>query len=83
MKASTHSQTRKRAVNLTLSEDLVLHVRQLTPNLSGIVEELLTEFVEREHRLRREQSQRAEATSALWNAFEEKHEAFSDEYSTL
>jgi len=83
MKTSTHPQARRRPVNLTLSEDLVLRVRQLTNNLSGVVEALLIEFVEREHQRRREQSQKAHATAALWNAFEEKHSAFADEYSTL
>ncbi len=83
MKASAHTQVRKRPVNLTLNEDLVLQVRQLTPNLSGVVEGLLTEFVEREMQRRCEQSQQLDATVALWNAFEEQHGAFADEYSTL
>jgi antitoxin CcdA len=83
MKASTHTQARKRPVNLSLNEDLVLQVRRLTPNLSGVVEALLTEFVEREQTRRREQSKQLDATIALWNAFDEQHGAFSDEYSTL
>lgn len=83
MKATTRSPARKRAVNLTLNEDLVLNARQLTDNLSGIVESLLAEFVERELQRRREQSRQVEATVALWNAFEEKHGAFADEFSTL
>jgi hypothetical protein len=44
---------------------------------------LLTEFVGREMRRRCELSQQLEATIALWNAFEEQHGAFADEYSTL
>jgi antitoxin CcdA len=83
MKASAHTQVRKRPVNLTLNEDLVLQVRQLTPNLSGVVEDLLTEFVEREKKRRCEQSRQLEATIVLWNAFEEQHGAFADEYSSL
>ncbi len=83
MKASSHTQTRKRPVNLTLNEDLVLQVRQLTPNLSGVVEGLLTEFVEREMKRRCEQSKQHEATITLWNAFEEQQGAFADDYSTL
>jgi len=83
MKASAHTQVRKRPVNLTLNEDLLRQVRLFTPNLSGVVEGLLTEFVEQEKKRRFEQSQQLEATIALWNAFEEQHFAFADEYSTL
>ena len=83
MKTSTHLPARKRRVNLTLSEDLVRHARHLTDNLSGVVEALLVEFVEREHQRRLEQSQQVERTMALWNTLEEKHGAFADEYSTL
>ena len=40
MQAFAHTQVRKRPVNLTLNEYLVLQVRQLTPNLSGVVGEI-------------------------------------------
>ena len=83
MQTTLNSQSRKRPVNLTLTEDLVTEARQLTPNLSGVVEALLTEFVAREQKRRREQSQRVEATIAVWNAFGERHGEFADEYSTL
>jgi post-segregation antitoxin (ccd killing protein) len=83
MKSSPHSQVHKCPVNLTLSEDLVLHARQLTHNLSGIVEALLTEYVEREQQRRHKRSQQVETTIVLWNAFEERYGAFADEYSTL
>ena len=83
MQTPINSQPRKRPVNLTLTEDLVTQARQLTPNLSGVVETLLTEFVEQEQKRRREQSQRIAATIAVWNAFGEQHGDFADEYSTL
>ncbi|HYE38021.1 type II toxin-antitoxin system CcdA family antitoxin [Methylocaldum sp.] len=83
MKTITHAQSRKRPVNLTLNEDLVQQARQLTNNLSGIVEALLAEFVERERLRRREHSERVTTTIALWNTFEEQHGAFADEYSPL
>lgn len=41
MKATFNSEARKRRVNLTLNEDLVLQVRGLTDKLSGAVESLL------------------------------------------
>ncbi|WP_367025798.1 type II toxin-antitoxin system CcdA family antitoxin [Methylococcus sp. ANG] len=83
MKTIVPSHVRKRPVNLSLNEELVAQARQLTGNLSGVVESLLAEFVERELQRRREQSRRVEATVALWNDFEEKHGSFADEYSTL
>lgn len=75
MKTSTRSPASKRAVNLALYEDVVQSARQLTDSLSG--------SVERELQWRRERSRQIEATVALWNAFEERHGAFTDEYSTL
>jgi antitoxin CcdA len=42
----------RRAVNLSLNEDLVTRARRLTGNLSATVESLLADFVEREHEQR-------------------------------
>ena len=50
MKSIPASPSRKRPVNLTLSEDLVSQAKAMTDNLSGVVESLLSEFVERERR---------------------------------
>jgi len=83
MPTSLTSLPRKRPVNLTLSEDLVRNARQFTSNLSGVVEELLSEFVERERERQREQINRSAATVALWNTFGEEYGAFSDDHSTL
>lgn len=83
MQTLANAQPRKRPVNLTLTEDLVAQARQLTPNLSGVVEMLLTEFVAQEQKRRREHAQKVAATVAAWNAFGEQHGEFSDEYSTL
>lgn len=82
MKTATRSPARLRPVNLTLDEDLVQNARQLPGNLSGGGESLLAEFVEHELQRRREQSQQAVATAALWNAFEDEHGTFADEYSS-
>lgn len=81
MPTSLNSLPRKRPVNLTLSEDLVRDARQFTRNLSGVVEELLSEFVERERQ--REEINRSAATVTLWNAFGEQYGAYSDDHSTL
>jgi post-segregation antitoxin (ccd killing protein) len=74
---------RKRPVNLTLSEDLVLQAKGMTNNLSAVVESLLADYVtqHREERLAKER--RAEAAATAWNAFNEHSGSFADEYSTL
>jgi antitoxin CcdA len=83
MKAALNSTARKRPVNLTLNEDLVVQARSLTDNLSGVVESLLVGYVEHERQQRLAKANTAEATVAVWNAFNERHGSFADEYSTL
>ncbi len=77
------SEARKRPVNLTLNEDLVVQVRGLTNNLSGVVESLLADYLEHEHRQRMAKARTLEATISMWNAFNARHGSFADEYSTL
>lgn len=83
MKVSYNAEARKRPVNLTLNEDLVVQARGLTDNLSGVVERLLADFVERQHQEARAQKKVVEATVVIWNSFNEKHGSFADEHSTL
>lgn len=83
MKTVLDRETRKRPVNLTLSEDLVVEVRGLTNNLSGVVESLLADYVEHERRQRLAKANIADATASMWNAFNAKHGSFADEYSSL
>ncbi len=74
---------RKRAVNLTLNEDLLAHVREVTDNLSGVVESLLTEYLAKKRQERAAQEQIVAATVALWNRFDDEHGSFADDHSTL
>jgi post-segregation antitoxin (ccd killing protein) len=83
MTADSHPASRKRPVNLTLSEDLVSQARSMTGNLSGVVESLLAEFVRRERAERMRKSRAVEATTALWNNFNAKSGSIADEYSSL
>lgn len=83
MKAAYNLDARKRAVNLTLNEDLLAHVREVTQNLSGVVESLLAEYLAKERQRRAAQAQLVESTVALWNRFGEDHESFADDHSTL
>lgn len=83
MKNIYDQQARKRPVNLTLNEDLVLQARTMTDNLSGVVESLLKGFVERENQQRLSEAKALEQTIVTWNDFGDKVESFSDEHSTL
>ncbi len=83
MHAVYNPRAAKRAVNLSLNQDLVVKVREVTDNLSERVETLLVAFLEAEL------ARRVEADAALanavtaWNAFGERVGSFSDEHSTL
>ena len=83
MKAAYNLDARKRAVNLTLNEDLLAHVREVTENLSGVVESLLAEYLLRERQRRAARAKVVESTVALWNQFAEDHGSFADDHSTL
>ena len=73
----------KRPVNLTLNEDLVTHARKCTNNLSGLVESLLVDFLGRERQRRAAEVRLAQATTDMWNRFDEAFGAFADGHSTL
>ena len=83
MKTIYDQQARKRPVNLTLNEDLVLQARTMTDNLSGVVESLLKGFVERENQQRLAEAKALEQTIVTWNDFGDKVESFADQHSTL
>jgi antitoxin CcdA len=74
---------RKRPVNLTLNADLVDRVRDTTDNLSGVVEKLLTDYLEQQRLARLSQYRISEATSAAWNTFNSEHGSIADEFSSL
>ncbi len=83
METGYNVEARKRAVNLTLNEDLLEHVRKVTPNLSSVVESLLAEYLIKERQRRAAHARVIEATVALWNRFAEDHGSFADDHSTL
>jgi antitoxin CcdA len=68
---------------MTLNEALVVQARELTSNLSGVVESLLTDFVEQERRKRVAKTNALKATIATWNEFNDRFGSFADEHSTL
>lgn len=71
----------KRAVNLSLNEDLVRQARELAGNLSERVESLLAEYVAAELRARADKERRLDETISAWNAFDAKHGSIVDEYN--
>ena len=83
MTADFDMTARKRAVNLSLNEDLVSQVKSMTDNLSAVVETLLAEFVNRERRERLQKAKALEATVAVWNKFNSQSGSIADEYSSL
>ena len=83
MKTSYNLEARKRPVNLSLNEDLVQQAKDVTDNLSGVVESLLSEFVSKAQKQRMEKAKIMQSTIATWNEFNAKQGSFSDEYSSL
>lgn len=83
MKTTYDTEARKRPVNLTLNEDLIVQVRGLTDNLSGVVESLLADYVEYERQQRLAKAKTLGATISMWNNFNARRGSFADEYSSL
>lgn len=83
MKAFYDTSARKRAVNLTLNEDLVAQARSVTANLSSVVEALLADFLAREKQKRSDAIETAKQTCAMWNRVYEKYGSPADEYVDL
>jgi antitoxin CcdA len=83
MKSMQSNQARKRAVNLTINEDLVSQAKGMTSNLSGVVEQLLADYVLKQNNARQEKQHNAAAAAQAWNTFNEQSGSFSDEHSTL
>ena len=76
-------QTRKRPVNLTLNEALVVQAKAYTSNLSATMEALLTDFVAGQQKAQRSRQQLADTCVADWNAVNAQVGSFADEHSTL
>ena len=76
-------RSRKRPVNLTLSEALVVQARTYTDNLSATVDALLGEYVSSQERAALEHLQAANACAQGWNDFHASVGSFADAHSTL
>jgi antitoxin CcdA len=80
---STALLTRKRPVNLTLSEGLVAQAKIYTDNLSATMETLLAGFVASQQQARAARQLAADVCAADWNAVHAGVGSFADEHSTL
>lgn len=74
---------RKRPVNLTIDETLVLQAKAYTNNLSATMESLLAEFVTKQQDAQRNRQRMADACAADWNAVHAAVGSFADEHSPL
>ncbi len=83
MKAAYNGDARKRPVTLTLNVDLVLRAKEVTDNLSWVVEALLSDFVAQKQAQRRVKVKTLATTVAIWNHFNARRGSFAIEHSTL
>ena len=77
------TSTRKRPVNLTINETLVVQAKAYTNNLSATMESLLAEFVVDQQSAQRNRQRAADACAADWNAVYAAVGSFADEHCTL
>jgi len=75
--------SRKRPVNLTLNEALVVQAKAYTNNLSATMEALLSDFVASQQQTQRSRQQLADTCAADWNAVHAAVGSFADEHTTL
>ena len=83
MNTDPFADARKRPVNLSLNEDLVLEAKALAGNLSAKVEELLADYVQRERAAHAQRQRDADLACREWNAVLDAHGSFADTYSPL
>ncbi|WP_372826922.1 type II toxin-antitoxin system CcdA family antitoxin [Polaromonas sp.] len=77
------STSRRRPVNLTLTEGLVTQAKSYTNNLSATVEILLAEYVAAQQKSQQSRRQLADACAEEWNDFLTDHGSFAEEYNRL
>ena len=83
MRSAYDPKAPKRAVNLSLNENLIAQAHDVTNNLSEVVESLLADFVSKVKARRDGHAKALQEAVFTWNAFGEKHGSFAEEHSTL
>lgn len=79
--ASYDTKASKRRINITVNEDLVRVAQSYTDNLSGTIETLLADWTQQERCRRDGDLEHRRKVVAAWNAFDEKHGRFADEWT--
>jgi post-segregation antitoxin (ccd killing protein) len=74
---------RKRPVTLLLNEDLVARAQRLNGDLSGLVEHLLTSFVERPRQADEGHLHSVRQAVAGWNAHGKRYGSIADDHLPL
>ena len=77
------TSTRKRPVNLSLTEALVNQAKTYTDNLSATMESLLEEFVASQEKARQQRLRVADVCAADWNSLHAAVGSFADDHSPL
>jgi antitoxin CcdA len=70
----------KKAINVTVNEDLLRQVRALTRSLSGTLEDLLAAFVAQERARRRDEDEQVDRLILRINALHAEHGLLSSEF---
>ena len=73
----------RRAVSLSLNEDLVARAKKSTRNLSATVEKLLADYMKQEQARRRAEDETLDEVVSALNTSHERHAFLSDEFSHL
>ncbi len=83
MSANYDRNAPRRAVNLSLDEDLLTQAKRVTNNHSATVEELLAGYLQEEQLRRRAGGKALDQVISALNDFHTRHGFLSDEFSTL
>lgn len=73
----------KRAINVSINDDLIRQAKLYTRNLSGTLEFLLQDFVVRERARRRDEDAALDQVIMTFNRLHAEHGLLSDEFSDL
>lgn len=73
----------KRRVRLSLNEDVLARARDVTNDLSELIESLLADYVALERARRAAYAAATREAVKIWNSLDERHGCFVDEHSTL
>ena len=83
MPAVPPTTSRKRPVNLTLSDEVVKSAKRYSGNLSATVDLLLVQYVQEQELAGQARAEKARACASECNAVHETVGSFADEHSTL